>query len=193
MPLNVSWSVWLCSCNEYGVQKTWMPLKELVGGNYSLQPLPSRWLFFVGDGHTGQSAGAPDMYCSLSGARHVSTPIGVWSDLTFGICAHCSSLFTFGGRPLVPGYYCSVDSPDISGAHRTVQWIIAERALEIPESGLFACVRAWCTGHCPVHTGHCPVCHWHHTLVSCSKFIWVPNLNSCLVCVEPFAPMINDI
>jgi hypothetical protein len=30
--LNMSWSVWLCSCNEYGVQKTWMPLKEVVGG-----------------------------------------------------------------------------------------------------------------------------------------------------------------
>jgi hypothetical protein len=30
--LHVSWSVWLCSCNEYGVQKTCMPLKEVVGG-----------------------------------------------------------------------------------------------------------------------------------------------------------------
>jgi hypothetical protein len=45
--LNVSWSVWLCSCNEYGVQKTWIPLKEVVGGIYSLQPLPSCWLFLL--------------------------------------------------------------------------------------------------------------------------------------------------
>jgi hypothetical protein len=30
--LNVSWSVCLCSCKEYEVQKTWMPLKEVVGG-----------------------------------------------------------------------------------------------------------------------------------------------------------------
>jgi hypothetical protein len=44
--LNLSRSVWLCSCNECGVQKTWMPLKAVVGGIYSLQPLPSRWLFF---------------------------------------------------------------------------------------------------------------------------------------------------
>jgi hypothetical protein len=66
---------------------------------------------FAGDGHTGQSGGAPDRHCSLSGARHVSTPVGVWSDLTVGpvapTCpvttnfaaltsvAHCSSLFTF--------------------------------------------------------------------------------------------------
>jgi hypothetical protein len=41
--LNVSWSVWLCSCKEYGVQKTWMPLKQVVGGIYNLQPLTSRW------------------------------------------------------------------------------------------------------------------------------------------------------
>jgi hypothetical protein len=48
--LNVSWSVWLCSCNEYRVQKTWMPLKEVVGDIYSLQPLPSRWLFLLAMG-----------------------------------------------------------------------------------------------------------------------------------------------
>jgi hypothetical protein len=78
--LNVSWSVWLCSCNEYGVQKTWMPLKEVVRGIYSLQPLPSHWLVLL-------AMGAPDRYCSLSGARHVSTPVGVWSDLIVGAVA----------------------------------------------------------------------------------------------------------
>jgi hypothetical protein len=39
---------------------------------------------FAGDGHTGQSGGAPDMHCSLSGPCHISTLIGVWSDLTVG-------------------------------------------------------------------------------------------------------------
>jgi hypothetical protein len=34
---------------------------------------------FAVDGRTGQSGGAPDSHCSLSGARHVSAPIGVWS------------------------------------------------------------------------------------------------------------------
>jgi hypothetical protein len=99
---------------------------------------------------------------------------------------HCSSLFTFGRRPLALGYRCSVGSPDMSGAHRTVRWIIEERTLEIAESGLFAWARPWCTEHCLVR-------HWQHTLMSCSKFIWVPNLNSFLVCVEPYAPKINDI
>jgi hypothetical protein len=45
---------------------------------------------------------------------------------------------------------CSVGSPDMSGAHRTVRWIIAECALEKPESGMFAWCLAWCTGHCLV-------------------------------------------
>jgi hypothetical protein len=38
------WSGCLCSCNECDIQNTWMPLKDVVGGIYSLQPLPSRWL-----------------------------------------------------------------------------------------------------------------------------------------------------
>jgi hypothetical protein len=47
---NVSWSVVFCSCNECGVQNTWVPLKEVVGGIYSLQPVPSRWLFLLSMG-----------------------------------------------------------------------------------------------------------------------------------------------
>jgi hypothetical protein len=45
-------------------------------GIYSLQP--------PGDGPTRQSGGAPDSHCSLSGACHISTPVGVWSELTVG-------------------------------------------------------------------------------------------------------------
>jgi hypothetical protein len=40
----------LCSCNECDVQNTWMPLKEVVGGIYSLQPLSSRWLSLLAMG-----------------------------------------------------------------------------------------------------------------------------------------------
>jgi hypothetical protein len=54
-----------------------MPLKEVVGGIYSLQPLPGRWLFLL-------AMGTPDRHCSLSRACHVSTLVGVWSDLTVG-------------------------------------------------------------------------------------------------------------
>jgi hypothetical protein len=59
---------------------------------------------------------------------------------------------------------CSVGSPYMSGAHRTVRWIIAERPLENPESELFEWSSAWCTGHCPVR-------HVQHTLKS-----FAPNL-----------------
>jgi hypothetical protein len=88
-----------------------MPLKEVVGGIYSFQPVPSRWLSLL-------AMSTPDSHGSLFGACHVSTPVGVWSDLTVGMatldspvphrtcsvccnfCAltpatHCSQLFTF--------------------------------------------------------------------------------------------------
>jgi hypothetical protein len=79
----VSSSGWLCCCNEYEVQKTWMPLKEVVGGIYSLQPLPSPWMFLLAMG-TPDSPVAHRTDCSLSGARHVSAPVGVWSELIVG-------------------------------------------------------------------------------------------------------------
>jgi hypothetical protein len=44
------WSGCLCYCNECVVQNTWMQLKEVVGGIYSLQPLPSRWLSLLAMG-----------------------------------------------------------------------------------------------------------------------------------------------
>jgi hypothetical protein len=53
-----------------------MALNEVVGGIYSPQPLPSRWLTLL-------SMGAPDspvvhqtLHCSLSGARHVNYLLG---------------------------------------------------------------------------------------------------------------------
>jgi hypothetical protein len=82
-----------------------------LGGIYSLQPLPSRWLFLL-------AMGTPDIHCSVFGTRHVSMSVGVWSGLTVGVVApdslvphrtcpvtsdfdaltsvvHCSPLFTF--------------------------------------------------------------------------------------------------
>jgi hypothetical protein len=44
--------------------------------------------------------------------------------------AHCSLC----SRPLAPYYRCSVGSPDMSGAHQTVWWNVAERAPKKPES-----------------------------------------------------------
>jgi hypothetical protein len=52
-----------------------MALNEVVGVFIA----PNHFLAVAGDGRTGQSGGAPDRYCSLSGARHVSVSIRVWS------------------------------------------------------------------------------------------------------------------
>jgi hypothetical protein len=52
-------------------------MNEVVGGIYSPQPLPSRWQSLLAMGTpTGQFGGAPDSHCSLSGARHISAPVG---------------------------------------------------------------------------------------------------------------------
>jgi hypothetical protein len=44
------WSGCLCSCNQCDIQNTWMSLKEVVGGIYSPQPLPSHWLSLLAMG-----------------------------------------------------------------------------------------------------------------------------------------------
>ena len=76
---NISWSECYCSCIECELQKTWMPLKEVVGGIYSLQPLPTRWLFLL-------SMGTPDspvvhriciVHCPVCAT--LARPVGVWS------------------------------------------------------------------------------------------------------------------
>jgi hypothetical protein len=63
-------------------------LDAIEGGGWGVFIASNHFLAvgcFAVDGHTGQSGGAPDRYCSLSGVCHVSMPIGV-----------C------GGRPLEP-------------------------------------------------------------------------------------------
>jgi hypothetical protein len=134
--LNVSWSVWVCFCNEYGVQKTWMPLKEVVGvfiaSNHFLAVgcfcwrwthRTVRWrtvhVLFIVRCAPCQSARwglerverwnpCPVVAPNMSGA--------LWL-----LCSElCRVLFTFGRRPLTPVSRCSAGSPDMSGAHRTV-------------------------------------------------------------------------
>jgi hypothetical protein len=51
--LNVSRSEFFCSCSEWDVHNTWMPMNEVVGDIHSPQPLPSRWQGLL-------AMGAPD-------------------------------------------------------------------------------------------------------------------------------------
>jgi hypothetical protein len=166
-------------------------------GIYSLQPLPIRWLsLLVMD--TSDSPVAHwtcTIHCPVCATS--TRPLGFWSgwplqplscscikqfgatpdmsgDLLLLRSDFCHALFTivhFCNRPLTRSIHCSAGSPDISGAHRTVRWIIAESVQRIPESGMFVCAWAWCTGQCPMHTGHYPVRQRQHTLKS-----FAPNL-----------------
>jgi hypothetical protein len=164
--LIVSWSVGLCSCNEWKLQNAWMALNEVVGGIYS----PNHFLAVAGDGRTGHSGGAPDCHCSLSGARHVNASVRFgavdrWralyfcctgqssttpdSPVTSNFCTltsarHCLTLFIWAVDRWRAGSRCSAGSPD------SVRWIIAEGAPRILESGWFDWTWAWSTGHCPV-------------------------------------------
>jgi hypothetical protein len=58
-----------CESIEWGSQKTWMALNEVVGGIYSPQPLSSRWLFLLAKGAPDSSVAHRTLHCSLSGAR----------------------------------------------------------------------------------------------------------------------------
>jgi hypothetical protein len=49
---------------------------ELVGGIYSLQPLPSRWLTLLSMGKQDSPVVHRTWHCSLSGVCHVSRPLG---------------------------------------------------------------------------------------------------------------------
>jgi hypothetical protein len=131
---------------------------EWVGwGIYSLPTTSNRWLISAGDGRTGQSCAPLDNQCALSGARHVSATVRVrsswplerlvvslvrtvWWPLTLQLWLlcdtihHCTLCAVDRWRA---GSRCSAGSPDSPVAHRTVRWIIAEAALDFPESGWF--------------------------------------------------------
>jgi hypothetical protein len=53
----------------------WLEWRSLEG-TYSLQPLPSRWLTLRSMGPTDSSVVHRTLHCSLSGACHVSRPLG---------------------------------------------------------------------------------------------------------------------
>jgi hypothetical protein len=70
-------------------------------------------------------------------------------------------------------------------AHRTVRWIIAEAALEFPESGWFEGALAGIPD-----SVRCTI--FQHTQVLLLQLNCVPNLISFLVYVEPYAPVIHE-
>jgi hypothetical protein len=150
----VSWSECYCSCIEWGFQKTWIALNEVVGGIYSPQPLPSRWLHLL-------SMGAPDTALFIVRRAPRQLSVRVWSSwplassvfkwhltvwwhtrlclmtsdfATLTLCGtvhHCSSELSIVG---MQGAVAPL-------AHRTVRWIIVGRVWWILESGWFSIAR----------------------------------------------------
>jgi hypothetical protein len=124
----------------------------------------------AGDGRTGQSGGVPDSHCLLSGACHVSASVRVWSSwplepLVFLLhrtvqchTGQSGDLWLLRSNfCLGTVHYCSSCQTTVGAqgaiaplAHRTVWWIIVERAQQKPESGWFAAVwpdapdSVWC-------------------------------------------------
>jgi hypothetical protein len=125
--------------------------RRWLEGIYSLQPLPSHWLFLLSMGTSDSPVVHRTGHCSLSGACHVSAPLGfravdLWSSLS------CSCTGQSGGAPnmsdplwlatLTSGTHCSPFAVDRWAqvtvaplAHRTVRWIIAECVSGKPETG----------------------------------------------------------
>jgi hypothetical protein len=131
---------------KLGCQRMWW-----LGGIYSPQPLCSRWQRLL-------AMGAPDspvrhrtgtVHCPVRATS--ARPLGFWAVdrwsclsscctgqsgaplilllwLLRGIVLHCSSCQSTIGA----GSRCSTSSPDSPVAHRTVRWIIAERASIFP-------------------------------------------------------------
>jgi hypothetical protein len=96
---NVSWSECYCSCIECELQKTWMPLKEVVEwGIYSLQPLPSHWLFLLSMGTSDSLVvhRTCTVHCPVRATSARSLGFGAvdrWSSLS------CSCTGQSGGTP----------------------------------------------------------------------------------------------
>jgi hypothetical protein len=140
---------------------TWENLDALNRGGWGVFIAPATILVVAGDNAPDSPVVHWTGHCSLFGARRVSTPLGFgavdrWNTLS------CSCTGQSGGTPDMSGVFwlaaltsncalftslftfavdcCTVGTPDMSGAHRTVWWIIPEGVSEKPESEQFT----WC-------------------------------------------------
>jgi hypothetical protein len=201
---NVSWSECYCSCIECELQKTWMPLKEVVGG------------VFIASNHFL----AVSCFCCW------------WAHRTVWWCTgqgtvHCPvramSARSWGLERLTVGVLYLVVTPDSPVPHRTLSALTSDSHCSPLQSivGARLLLLRWLTGHVrctpdnsvnysgarssktrewPVRVelglGHrtlsgAPLAA--HSQVFAPNCIWAPNLISFLVWVEPYAPKIKDI
>jgi hypothetical protein len=146
---------WLCW--RWAHQTVWWRTGQSLFTVWCAPRQRARWGLELVDRWNPCPVAAPD-----SLVQHQTCP--VTSDFcALTSVAHCSLMFTFA-----VDHWCRLAVAPL--AHRTLRWIIAEWAHRIPESGMFAWSRAWCTGQCPAR--HLAV-HSHILLQ-----IWLcPQLN----------------
>jgi hypothetical protein len=156
-------------------------LDDLNGGGWAVFIAPTTILAVVVDGTTDSPVVHWTWHCSISDACHVSRPLGFGAVVHWSPLSSCGT-GQYGGTPYSPMcsdfavltsdlrivHYlsniavdrwaavdrCSVGSPDMSGAHQTVRWIIAERLSEKPESGQFVGALAWAPDSVRCATGN---------------------------------------
>ena len=143
------------------------------------------------DGHTAQSGGAPDMTLLTVWCVPRQQTIGVWSSWplkSFVLLQHRTVQWHTGQS--VVFWLCSSDfwplCCTLFTVHRSRPLGAVDRcSVGKPESGQFVGASAWEPNSVWCATGSTNACF-------CSKLCRVPNSFSLLVCVELYAPEIND-
>jgi hypothetical protein len=175
--------------NEYFRRLGWLWMRWL-----GVFISPNHFLDVAGDGRTGQSGGAPNNHCSLSGARHISPSLGFGAvDRWSALSSCCTGQSGATPDSMVTSNFCRGTVHYCSLSQSTVWWIIEERASEFMR---VACSKgAWLGApdsvRCTSNTVWCA--KNQHTQILLQFFDWIPNWISFLVCVEPYASEINDM
>jgi hypothetical protein len=161
-------------------------------GIYSPQPLPSRWqsLLAMGTPDSPVAHRTITIHCPMCATS--ARPLGFgavdrWSALLF--C--CTGQFGATPDSPVTSDFCALTSVVALFICAVDRWRTGRRcSAGSPDSPVNY------SGACPEETWEWLV-RWLPSVAahsqSCSNFDWVPNWISFLVCVEPYAPVINDI
>jgi hypothetical protein len=161
----VSWNIWHCSCNEYGVQKTWMPLKKVVGGFIAFNHFLVVGSFCWRWAHRTVQWCTRQVLFTVRCAPHQHARWGLERLIVEVVCpvvapdSPVHSVFS----ALTSDLHCSLWQSTVVPRLPLLRWLtglvrctpdslmnFSGARPEKPESELFECCSACCTRHCPV-------------------------------------------